>query len=675
MTEIQGNDPHAWLRDDNWRQVMKDPSVLKPEIRAFLETENERFETALADTADLQETLFQEMTGRIREDDSSVPAKDGGYFYLRRFETGRDYALHCRRTGGEDGPETVFLDENALAEGLAYLRIGQVRHSPDHRYLAYSVDDTGSEFYRIRIIDTQNGTMLDDDIVNASGGFAWDKGSATLFWTELNDNHRPCKVYAHALGAAADRLVYEETDPGFFLGVGKTGSGDYIIIDSHDHTTSEVRYVPADTPTADPVVIAPRDTGVEYNVLHHGDRFLILTNADGAEDFKIVETPVTAPERSNWRDMVPHTAGNLIHSHLVHAGNMARLERVNALPRIVISNLSTGGEHEISFEEEAFELGITPPLEFETGTLRFTYSSPTTPLSIFDYDMTARTRVVKKVQEVPSGHDPARYVTRRIEAPSHDGEMVPITLVYGKDTPLDGSAPCLLYGYGSYGHTMPAGFSTNRLSLVDRGFVYAIAHIRGGMEKGYLWYKNGKLKNKINTFLDFVAAGDALCNAGYTSRGRIVGHGGSAGGMLMGAVANLRPKLFLGIVADVPFVDVLNTMMDDTLPLTPPEWPEWGNPLESKSVHDFIASYSPYDNVVTQAYPHILATGGLTDPRVTYWEPAKWVARLRELKIDDNLLLLKTNMDAGHGGKSGRFEFLREIAEMYAFILKIADKA
>ncbi len=675
MTEIQGNDPHAWLRDDNWRQVMKDPSVLKPEIRAFLETENERFETALADTADLQETLFQEMTGRIREDDSSVPAKDGGYFYLRRFETGRDYALHCRRTGGEDGPETVFLDENALAEGLAYLRIGQVRHSPNHRYLAYSVDDTGSEFYRIRIIDTQNGTMLDDDIVNASGGFAWDKGSATLFWTELNDNHRPCKVYAHALGAAADRLVYEETDPGFFLGVGKTGSGDYIIIDSHDHTTSEVRYVPADTPTADPVVIAPRDTGVEYNVLHHGDRFLILTNADGAEDFKIVETPVTAPERSNWRDMVPHTAGNLIHSHLVHAGNMARLERVNALPRIVISNLSTGGEHEISFEEEAFELGITPPLEFETGTLRFTCSSPTTPLSIFDYDMTARTRVVKKVQEVPSGHDPARYVTRRIEAPSHDGEMVPITLVYGKDTPLDGSAPCLLYGYGSYGHIMPAGFSTNRLSLVDRGFVYAIAHIRGGMEKGYRWYKNGKLKNKINTFLDFVAAGDALCNAGYTSRGRIVGHGGSAGGMLMGAVANLRPKLFLGIVADVPFVDVLNTMMDDTLPLTPPEWPEWGNPLESRSVHDFIASYSPYDNVVTQAYPHILATGGLTDPRVTYWEPAKWVARLRELKIDDNLLLLKTNMDAGHGGKSGRFEFLREIAEMYAFILKIADKA
>ncbi|MET0651373.1 MAG: S9 family peptidase, partial [Hyphomicrobiaceae bacterium] len=418
-----------------------------------------------------------------------------------------------------------------------------------------------------------------------------------------------------------------------------------------------------------------REHGHEYSVEHHGERLIITTNSDGAEDFRICEAPLASPGMANWREIIPHKPGRLIIETIAFKDHLVRLEREDGLPRIILRQFADGAEHAIAFAEEAYALGMSGGYEFDTTTLRFTYSSMTTPAQVFDYDMAQRTRVLRKTQEVPSGHNPDDYVTRRLLAPAADGEMVPVSVLYKKGTPLDGSAPLFLYGYGAYGITIPASFSTTRLSLVDRGFVFAIAHIRGGKEKGYRWYTDGKLKKKVNTFTDFIAAGEYLVAQRYTSRGRIVANGGSAGGMLMGVIANLAPELFLGIIADVPFVDVLNTMLDESLPLTPPEWPEWGNPIASKEDFETIRAYSPYENVAAKAYPHLFAFAGLTDPRVTYWEPAKWIARLRHLNTSSNLILLKTNMEAGHGGASGRFEALKELATDYAFALKIADRA
>ncbi|MBL8907747.1 MAG: S9 family peptidase, partial [Rhizobiales bacterium] len=411
---------------------------------------------------------------------------------------------------------------------------------------------------------------------------------------------------------------------------------------------------------------------VEYDVDHWEDRLIIRTNADGAEDYKIAWAPIADPGPQNWSDLVPHRPGTLLLGVMALKNWLVRLERENGLPRIVIRDMANGEEHAIAFDEEAYALGLGEMREYDTDILRFTYSSMTTPAQVYDYDMRNRTRALRKTQEVPSGHNPADYVTKRIQAEAKDGETVPVTLLYRKETKLDGSAPVWLYGYGSYGITIPAGFNTNILSLVDRGFIYAIAHIRGGKDKGYRWYKEGKREKKINSFTDFVAAAEALIKRGYTREGNIVAQGGSAGGLLMGAVVNLAPHLFKGVVAEVPFVDVLTTMLDDTLPLTPPEWQEWGNPIASPEAYDVIAAYSPYDRIEAKAYPHILAVGGLTDPRVTYWEPAKWVARLRELKTDNSLLLLKTNMEAGHAGASGRFDRLKEVALVYAFGIKVA---
>jgi oligopeptidase B len=422
-------------------------------------------------------------------------------------------------------------------------------------------------------------------------------------------------------------------------------------------------------------VIAAREPEVEYDASHHRDRLIILTNADGAEDFKLVHAPVQTPSREHWTDLVPHRPGVLIVGFQVYEHWLVRLERENALPRIVVRNFDSGEEHSIAFDEEAYALGLGGGYEFDTDTLRFIYSSMTTPAEVFDYDMRTRERVLRKVQEVPSGHDPTHYVTRRLMATSHDGEQVPVSVLHHRDTALDGSAPLLLYGYGSYGHAIPAAFGTVRLSLVDRGFVFAIAHVRGGMERGYRWYKSGKLMAKRNTFEDFIAAAEHLVHERFTSARRIAIQGGSAGGMLVGAVSNMRPDLFKAVVAEVPFVDVLSTMCDDTLPLTPPEWPEWGNPIDSEQAYRYIASYSPVDNVTARAYPHIIVTAGLSDPRVTYWEPAKWVAKLRANKLDDNLLLLHTNMEAGHGGAAGRFERLRETAMVYAFVLEVFGMA
>ncbi len=672
-------DDYAWLRADNWQDVMRDPGLLDEDIRAYLEQENAYTKSCMADTEALQQTLFQEMKGRIKEDDSSVPSPDGDFAYFSRFVTGRQYPQLCRcdRACERKEDPDVLLDGNAEAEGKAYWQLGDGTHSPDHKLLAYSFDDKGSELYTIRVRDLATNETLLDTIPGTHGDIVWANDGKTFFYIKLDDNHRPLMVYRHVVGtpAESDVLVYKEQDHAFYVGLDQTQSRKYITINVHDHQTSEIHLIDADNPSEPTRLVAAREAGHEYGVEHSGERLLITTNCDGAEDFKIVEAPVSAPGRENWTDVVSHKPGRLILDTIAYRDHLACLEREDSLPRIVIRRFSDGQSHEISFDEEAYGLGLSSGYEFDTPMTRFSYSSMTTPAEIYDYDMNSRERTLRKRQVVPSGHEPKDYRTRRIYVTAADGETVPVSILHHKNTSIDGSAPLFLYGYGAYGISIPASFSTARLSLVDRGFIYAIAHVRGGKDKGYRWYTNGKLDKKTNTFTDFIAAGDALAQQGFTSRGRIVANGGSAGGMLMGAVANMAPDLFLGIIADVPFVDVLNTMLDKDLPLTPPEWLEWGNPLASEQEFNSIRSYSPYDNVEAKDYPHILACGGLTDPRVTYWEPAKWVARLRKLNTSDNLLLLKTNMEAGHGGASGRFEQLKEVALNYAFALKVAGLA
>ncbi len=673
---ISRQDDYGWLRADDWQEVMRDPSVLDADIRAYLEAENAFQESQMATTKELQETLFGEMRGRIKEDDSSVPSPDGPYAYGLKYETGGQQPIFFR-TLRDGGKETILLHGDKEAEGKAYFKIGAASQSPDHKLLAWAYDDKGSEYYSMQLRDIESGKDLDYRIEDTGGGGVFCADSKFVFYIRLDDNHRPSKLFRHEIGSdpAKDVLVYEEKDSGFFMGVGKTQSGDTIVIDIHDHETSEVWMIPANSPETPPVLIAPRDTGVEYSVDDHGDTLYILTNLGDAEDFKIVTAPKATPGREFWTDLVPHKPGCLVLSHCVYKTFMTRLEREDGLPRIVVRRLTDNIEHSIAFDEEAYSLGAGGGYEFDTTTIRFTYSSMTTPSQTFDYNVETRERVLRKEQEVPSGHTASDYVTRRLMAPAADGETVPVSILYRKDTILDGSAPLLLYGYGSYGISIPASFNTNCLSLVDRGFVYAIAHMRGGKEKGFRWYKDGRREKKKNTFTDFIAAADHLVAEKFSSHDRIIAHGGSAGGMLMGAVANLAPEKFGGIIAEVPFVDVLATMLDDTLPLTPPEWPEWGNPITDKAAYEYIASYSPYDNVAAKDYPAILAVAGLTDPRVTYWEPAKWVAKLRAVKTDNRLLMLKTNMEAGHGGASGRFDRLKEVALVQAFALMVAGKA
>jgi oligopeptidase B len=663
-------DDYAWLKDANWQEVLHDPSVLDPDIRNYLEAENSYTEGLLGHTAPLQKKLVVEMRGRIKEDDSSVPLPDGDYAYFRKFREGGQHEMFGRmpRNGGA---EEIVLDGDQLAETSDYFRFGGSRHSPDHRLHAWSADTKGSEYFSVRVRDWTTGRDFDDLVEETDGSAVWAKDGKSFFYVKLDDNHRPMQVWRHRLGTkqADDILVYEEQDSGWFTHLHESTSGRFCVIAGGDHETSEQRLIDLADPDAPPRLVAAREEGVQYVTADRGDELYILTNADKAIDFKIVTAPLASPERKNWRDLIPHRAGVYVLEHDLFSGHLVRLERANALPSIVIRDLATGEEHAIAFDEAAYSLGTEGSYEFDTTNLRFSYSSMTTPLEIFDYDMTTRARTLRKRQEIPSGHNPTDYVTTRIMAKSHDGAEVPISILHAKDFVRDGKAPLLLYGYGSYGMAMPAAFSANRLSLVDRGFVYAIAHIRGGTDKGWGWYLDGKREKKTNSFDDFAACARALIESKYTGNKRIVGHGGSAGGMLMGAVANRAGELFAGIVAEVPFVDVLNTMLDDSLPLTPPEWPEWGNPIASEKDFRTILSYSPYDNVATKDYPAILAMGGLTDPRVTYWEPAKWIARLRATMSGGGPVLLRTNMGAGHGGASGRFNRLDEVAIVYAFAL------
>jgi oligopeptidase B len=665
-------DDYFWLKAGNWQEVMQDPAALPSDIRDYLEAENGYQDAVMADTIALQETLFGELKGRIKEDDTSVPVPHGPFLYLSSYVKGGQYPRFQRRRR-DGGGEQMMVDCNALAVGKDYFSLGDISVSLDHALAAWSFDDKGSEFYTLKIRDLNTLEDSEDLLTNTGGSASWSLDGKSIFYTLQDDNHRPLQTFRHVLGTpqSADTLVFDEKDTGMFTGVGQTLSGDYIILSVHDHDTSECWLIDAATPDAEPRCVAPRKAGLEYELEHWGEQFLIKTNADNAEDYKIVAAPIADPSPANWVDVVPHRSGVFIINYIVLKDWLIWMERENALPRIMIRNFETGEDHAIAFDEEAYSLGFGDMREFDTDVLRFSYSSPTTPNQIYDYDMRSRTRELRKTQEVPSGHDPAHYETRRVLAPAHDGELIPITLLYRKGLKRDGVAPLWLYGYGAYGISMPAGFNTNILSLADRGFVYATAHIRGGQEKGRRWYTNGKLEHKVNTFKDFISCAEHLIAQNYTTRGNIVAHGGSAGGLLMGAVANMRPDLFKAIVADVPFVDALTTILDDTLPLTPPEWPEWGNPITDKMAYDTIAAYSPYENVARQAYPHILAEGGLTDPRVTYWEPAKWVAKLRTHNTSESTILLKINMGAGHGGASGRFDRLKEVALNYAFGLKM----
>ena len=663
------NDDYAWLKADNWQEVLKNPDALPEDIRACLEAENRHAHRILKPGAALMAHLVKEMRGRIAEADSDVPVPDGPFEYYRRYRKGGNHPLLCRRPRG-GGAESILLDGDRLARGHAFFSLKDMEHSPDHRRLARGADTNGSEFCTITVRDLATGADL-DTVPETTGRLVWLTDSSGFLYVRLDDEHRDNRVFLHRLGTpvADDVLLHEETEPGTFITLGATQDRAFITIGIGDHETSEVRIVDPARPEQPPRLIEARQTGVQYDLDHHDGRFILLTNADGATDFKIVTVPVETPERTHWADLVPHEAGRLITSLACFSGHLVWEERRDAVPAVIIRRWADGGEHAIAFDEATYALSFDPGDEYDTTTLRFTYSSLTTPQETFAYDMAGRSRTLLKRRAIPSGHNPADYVCRRIEAPAADGASVPVSLLYKKGLARSGRTPCLLYGYGAYGITMSAGFRSNILSLVDRGFVFAIAHIRGGMDKGYGWYEAGKRARKLNTFTDFIAAAEVLIAHGYTGKGRIVAHGGSAGGLLMGAVANMRPDLFAGIIAQVPFVDTLNTMLDKDLPLTPPEWPEWGNPIESAEDFATIRAYSPYDNVTAQAYPAMLVEGGLTDPRVTYWEPAKWVAKLRATMTGGGPIAFLTNMEAGHGGISGRLRRLKDDARVYAFAL------
>jgi oligopeptidase B len=669
-------DDYAWMKDDNWQKVLRDPTLIKSEVKDHLTAENAYVKAMLASTEALQAAMFEEMKGRIKEDDASVPAPDGPFEYYSRFNIGGQHPIFARRPKGQKDGEEILLDCDALAKGKAYSQVSAADHSPDHKLLAYAEDAQGSEVHHIYVKDLATGEILKEPVESSTGDFAWSPDSAWLFWTHRDDNGRSDKIYRRPArgGLKDDVLVYDEPDDGFFVSVGTTGSDAFITISAGDHETSETLLIPASDPTAEPKVFEPRTVGLRYSVEHWDGRFVILTNADGAIDFKLVEAPVATPGRAHWNDFVAHKPGHFITGLAAYKDHLVRVERVNANTRIVITDRATKAEKPIVIDEEAYVLSLEGGYEFDTPVMRYVYQSPTTPRQWFDYDMATGQKTLRKTQEIPSGHDPAAYVTKRLYAKAQDGQDVPITILMKKGVALDGQAPLLLYGYGSYGMSMDPSFSIRNLSLVDRGWIWATAHIRGGSEKGYGWFLDGRKDKKKNTFTDFIACTEHLHGAGYGAKDRTVAYGGSAGGMLMGAITNLRPDLWSGIIGAVPFVDVLNTMSDTSLPLTPPEWPEWGNPLEDKDAYDYIASYSPYDNVTAKPYPAVLATGGLSDPRVTYWEPEKWTARLRENTTSGAPILLKINMEAGHGGASGRFDFLKEIALDYAFAVWAVEK-
>ena len=657
------------LEDDYyWLRERENPAVL-----AYLEAENDYTEAVMAHTTDLQETLFQEMISRIQETDLSVPYRYDDYWYYSRTVEGEEYSISCRKAGSLDAEEEVLLDQNALAEGLDYFHAGIIEVSPDHQILAYGIDSTGSEQFTVYFRDLTTGEVSPHSLEGVSYSLVWGNDSRTVFFTTEDETHRPYRLHRYRLGDASDsaELVYEEDDESYYLDVGKTRSEQFIVIGLDSTMTSERWVLDADDPGGDFRVVQTREHGVEYEIEHWGDDFLITTNGgDGegrATNFRLVRAPVETPDRGHWTEVIAHRPDVQLVGVDAFADFLAIYEREGGLVRLRIQDQVSGDEHYVGFPEPVYSVSPSTNVEFDRSSLRITYQSLVTPRSIFDYHMASRELELLKETPVLGGFDRTHYTTERVVATADDGTEVPISLVYRNDTPLDGTSPMLLIGYGSYGYPYDPYFSSNRISVLDRGVVYGIAHIRGGGEMGRPWYENGKLLDKRNTFTDFIACAEHLVAQGYTSSDRLAIAGGSAGGLLMGAVMNMRPDLFAVVVADVPFVDVINTMLDETIPLTVIEWEEWGNPNEPV-YFEYMMSYSPYDNVATADYPHTMVTAGLNDPRVQYWEPAKWTARMRALRTDDNTLILRTNMGAGHFGASGRYGRLRELAFEYAFI-------
>ena len=658
LTAIHGerlSDDYFWLRDKP-----------KPEVKTYLEAENAYSDAVMKPTEAFQGALYKEMLARIKETDENVPYRKGGFFYYSRTEQGKQYPIFCRKQGSLAAPEAVTIDLNRLAEGQKFMALGVYQVSDNAELLAYSTDNTGFRQYTLYVKDITTGEVK--KVAERTGSAAWAADHKTLFYTvEEESTKRHYRLYRHLLGSTSHDLVYEETDQAFSVGVGRTRSGAYLILGIGSLTTSEARFLPADQPAEEWRMIAPRLHDQEYDVDHHGDSFFIRTN-DAGRNFRLVKAPVTSPDRASWKEVLPHRPQVMLEGVDLFRNHSVLFERENGLPQIRITDLRTGDWHRMAFPEPAYSASPAANLEFDTGAFRYNYQSLVTPNSVFDYDMEKRTSTLLKEQPVLGGYDRTQYVSERIFAPAPDGVKVPLSIVYKKSLVRDGKAPIYLYAYGSYGYPLPVTFSSNRLSLLDRGVVIALAHIRGGGDLGKPWHDDGRMLKKKNTFTDFIAAAEHLLAERYGSKDRLVIEGGSAGGLLMGAVTNLRPDLFKAVVSKVPFVDVVNTMLDESLPLTVGEFEEWGNP-KKKEEYDYIKSYCPYTNLAKKAYPTILVKTSFNDSQVMYWEPAKYVAKLRTLKTDSNPLLLKTNMAAGHGGASGRYDYLHEVAFDYAFML------
>ena len=666
-------DNYAWIKQKNWQEVLKNPTKLNDEVANYLTEENAFVKEQLKEKKQLETEIFQELKGRIKDKDSSVPLKDGAYYYFSEYEGGSEYPSF-KRTNSTNVVETIF-NAQKKSEGEKFFNLASVCHSHDHRFIAYNIDKNGSENYFLSVENLENKKILTKEIPKTTGEIIWDTDNKSIYYIGLDDNHRPNKIFKHLIGHnyQNDELIFEEKDPAFFCSVSISQSKHYLLVRTGDHQTSEYYIKNLQQKDSSFQLFSPRVEKEEYEIDHSEGYFYILTNTDNCKNFKIMRCLETSYSRNSWSDFVAYKNDNLILDFIILKNWIVYLQRHEGLNQIIIHNVNTEQSHNIKFEEEAYDLSLFGQYEFDTDWIRFSFSSPITPKSIFDYNCSTKEKSLKKIQEIPSGFNSDLYSCKRFLCPGHDGAQIPLTVFHKKDLLLDGTNPLLLYGYGSYGITIPDSFSTNRFSLLDRGFVYAIAHVRGGREKGQEWYDDGKLLKKKNTFLDFISCAEFLCEKKYTAPKKIIAQGGSAGGLLMGYIANERPDLFLGIIAQVPFVDICNTMLDEDLPLTVTEIPEWGDLKNNKEAFNYIRSYSPYDNVKKQDYPHMLITGGVTDPRVTYWEMTKWAAKIRDYKTDNNLLLLKMNMDAGHSGASGRYDYLKEVALDYIFCLTIAD--
>jgi len=654
-----------------WMRYRDDPAVIE-----YLQAENDYLEEIMQHTRPLQEQLYAEMKARIKEDDETVPMQHGDYFYYNRTAAGKQYPYYCRKHGSLDAPEEILLDQNALAEGKSFCRIGAFAVSPDHQKLAYSVDPDGTEKCIVYIKNLQTGEHYPEEIPNTAGdvyghtGIEWANDNHTIFYSTRDAALRPDKIFRHVLGAdpVEDELVFHEPDETFYLLLMKSRSQAYILAFCHSTVTTEWSLLPADQPQGQFRVFEPRQRGHEYIIEHLGERFFIISN-ENAQNFKLLETPLEATLRQNWREVLPHRDDVLIQGADAFQNYLVLYERKGGLKQIRISGPDGLGDvRYVPFPEPVYDLRPATNPEFNTQKVRFNYSSLITPNSVIDFHMDVGTWELMKQEEIPSGHDPSQYVSERLYATAPDGTQVPLSIVYRNGLEKNGQNPTLLYGYGSYGASTDASFDAKRFSLIDRGFVFAIGHIRGGSELGRAWYEGGKMLNKRNTFTDFIACAEALIKQGYTSSDHLSILGGSAGGLLVSACLTMRPDLFKAVVAKVPFVDVVSTMSDPSIPLTTLEYDQWGNPND-REYFEYMMSYSPYDNIHATEYPDVLITTGLNDPRVAYWEPAKFAARLRARKTDDNLLLLKTNMDAGHAGASGRYDYLKEVAFDYAFLL------